>query len=104
MDRFNCLNLSTRVYNITIASVVEKIPTSGVPQLPADYSSISAIPEVITDSSPVVVEAHLNPPLVWHFTIHKPYCAIGAADGWVLVCVFRWRDIKMVITSLYTLP
>ena len=67
---------------------VDKLRTSGMPQLPADHGSVSAIPEVVTHSSPVVVEAYLHPPLIHHLTAHKPYGAVGASDGWVLVCVF----------------
>ena len=53
--------------------------TSGVciSQLPADHSSISAVPEVITYCPPLVIDAHLHSTLILIGASHQTNITIG---------------------------
>ena len=51
-----------------------------ISQLPADHSSISSAPKIITHCPPLVVDAHFHSTLVLIRTSHQTDITIGTCD------------------------
>ena len=49
------------------------------PQLSADYLSISCPPSIITDCTPFIISAHLNPPLIRSWATNQTNVTIDAS-------------------------